>query len=235
MMRALPIFLMLLLLSGCGRQYEQMIGDKPMSPTGSGLASAAADVDTVASIYPAPTPGKSSWIGGPADYFRDRRAHQAGDILTVDILINDKASLSNTSNRSRKASSAADLGLTYDLMGVVGADVNGKGDVNSSSSQAGQGTTARAEKIELAIAAVVTKVLPNGYLMIKGSQEIQVNAETRVLTLSGIVHPRDIADNGRLAYDRIAEARISYGGNGTLTDVQKPGWGQRLWDRITPF
>jgi flagellar L-ring protein FlgH len=232
-MMRLTFMLLLLSLTACGRQYEQLIGDKGMTPVGSGLASR--NGESVASIYPVAESGRSNWIGGSADYFRDRRAHQEGDILTVEISINDKAALSNNSSRSRKASTAADLGLSYDVMGVVGADVNGKGDINSSSSQAGQGTTVRSEKIELSVAAVVTEVLPNGYLVIKGTQEINVNAETRVLGISGIVHPRDIGDNGRVPYDRIAEARISYGGRGTLSDVQKPGWGQRLWDRITPY
>jgi flagellar L-ring protein precursor FlgH len=232
-MKLASVLCMCLLLAGCGRQYEAMMGDKPLSPVGSGLE--RADRMSVASVYPVAEQGASNWIGGPADYFRDRRPRHVGDLLTVDISINDKASLSNNSNRSRKASAGADLGFTYDLLGVVGADVNGKGDVNSNSSQQGQGATTRSEKIELAVAAVVTEVLPNGYLVIRGTQEIQVNSETRVLQISGIVLPRDISDKGRLPYDRIAEARITYGGNGTITDVQKPGWGQRLWDKVTPF
>jgi flagellar L-ring protein FlgH len=233
MMRVLLALILLATLTACGRQYEQMIGEKAMSPVGSGLASA--EGDRVAAVYPVAEEGKSSWVGGSADYFRDRRAHEVGDILTVEIAINDRASLSSNSNRSRKASSGADAGMSYDLMGVTGLDMNGKGNVNANTQQTGQGATIRAEKVQLSIAAVVTKVLPNGTLVIKGTQEIQVNAETRVLSISGIVNPRDIADTGRLAYDRIAEARISYGGNGTISDVQKPGWGQRLWDRIAPF
>jgi flagellar L-ring protein FlgH len=175
------------------------------------------------------------WIGGSADFFRDRRAHNVGDILTVEISINDKAALSNNSNLSRKSSADANLGLSYDIMGVVGANTNAKGDVNSNTASSGQGTTARSEKIELSVAAVVTSVLPNGYLVIKGTQEIQVNYEGRLLSISGIVHPRNISDDGTVAYDKIAEARISYGGNGAIADVQKPGWGHRLWNRLTPF
>jgi flagellar L-ring protein FlgH len=233
MTRLVTSMMLLVLLTACGRQYEQMIGEKGLSPAGSGLILDKGDI--VASVYPATQERKSGWVGGTADYFRDRRARDVGDILTVEISINDKAALSNNSNRSRKASSGADIGMSYDLMGVTGLDVNGKGDVNSNSSQAGQGTTVRSEKVELSIAAVVTRVMPNGMLLIKGTQEIQVNAETRVLSISGLVNPRNINDNGRVAYDRIAEARIAYGGNGTLTDVQKPGWGQRLWDKVTPF
>lgn len=231
-MKRLVLVCLAALLAGCS-QYDAMMGDKPLSPTGSGLVQA--ETMHVSSVYPVAEAGTSNWIGGPADYFRDRRPRHVGDLLTVDISINDKASFSNNSNRSRKSSAAADLNMTYDLMGVVGADVNGKGNVNSNSSQSGQGTTARSEKIELAVAAVVTEVLPNGNLVIKGTQEIQVNAETRILAISGIVLPRDITDKGRVPYDRIAEARIAYGGQGPAAEIQKPGWGQRIWDKITPF
>jgi flagellar L-ring protein precursor FlgH len=224
--------LLLLGLPACS-QIEQVMNDPPLTPVGAGLA--GTNAESVAAVYPVASDAKNGWVGGPADFFRDRRAHRVGDILTVDISIDDKAALSNTTNSSRKSSAAADLGMTYDLMGVVGADINGKGDVNSNSTSAGQGTTARSEKINLSVAAVVTGLLPNGYLLIKGTQEIKVNAETRILSVSGIVHPRDISDRGTVPYDKIAEARISYGGTGSVADVQKPGWGQRIWNKLTPF
>ena len=158
-----------------------------------------------------------------------------GDILTVEISINDKAALSNNSNLSRKSSADADLGFTYDIMGVVGQEIKGKGSANSNTASAGQGSTVRSEKIELSVAAVVTSVLSNGYLVIRGTQEIQVNHEARVLSISGIVQPRNISDDGIVDYNKIAEARISYGGNGPMADVNRPGWAHRLWNKVTPF
>lgn len=232
-MRIVSAILVALMLAGCGKQYDAMMGDGPLSPVGSGLSQP--EPVSVASVYPVAEEGRSNWIGGPADYFRDRRPRHVGDLLTVDISINDKASFSNNSNRSRKSDAGADLGMTYDLFGFISPNITGKGDVTSNSSQQGQGATTRSEKIELAVAAVVTEVLPNGYLVIRGTQEIKVNSETRVLQISGIVLPRDISDKGRIPYDRLAEARINYGGSGTITDVQKPGWGQRIWDKVTPF
>jgi flagellar L-ring protein FlgH len=223
----------LLVLSGCGHQFDELAGAPKLSPVGSGLADGSSD--DVAQVYPVSQEGQSTWIGGSADFFRDRRAHNVGDILTVEISINDKAALSNNSNLSRKSSADADMGVTYDIMGVVGANTNAKGDINSNSASSGQGTTARSEKIELSVAAVVTQVLGNGYLVIKGTQEIQVNYEARLLSISGIVHPRNINDDGTVAYDKIAEARISYGGNGAIAEVQRPGWGHRLWNKFTPF
>ena len=223
----------LMWLTACGSQFDQLAGAPELSPAGSGLTDS--NLNTIPQVYPVSQETQSTWIGGSADFFRDRRAHNVGDILTVEISINDKAALSNNSNLSRKSSADADLGLTYDIMGVVGADINAKGDVNSNTSSSGQGTTARSEKIELSVAAVVTEVLPNGYLVIKGTQEIRVNYESRMLSISGIVQPRNISDDGTVAYDKIAEARISYGGKGAASEVQKPGWGHRIWNKFTPF
>jgi flagellar L-ring protein FlgH len=233
MMKSVALVLSIVGLAACGHQFDEVAGTPKLSPVGSGFSDGSSS--DVAQVYPVSQDSQSTWIGGSADFFRDRRAHNAGDILTVDISINDKAALSNNSNLSRKSSADADLGLSYDIMGVVGANTNAKGDINSNTSSSGQGVTARSEKIELSVAAVVTSVLPNGYLVIRGTQEIQVNHEGRLLSISGIVHPRNISDDGTVAYDKIAEARISYGGNGAISDVQKPGWGQRLWNKVTPF
>ena len=183
MKKSFLLLVVMFCLAGCGHQFDELAGAPKLSPVGSGLTTGSTD-EEVAQDYPVSQEAQSTWIGGSADFFRDRRAHNVGDILTVEISINDKAALSNNSNLSRKSSADADLGLSYDIMGVVGADTNAKGDVNSNTSSSGQGTTARSEKIELSVAAVVTSVLPNGYLVIKGTQEIQVNYEARLLSIS---------------------------------------------------
>ncbi len=222
----------LMWLTACA-QFDELNSAPELSPAGSGFIDSS--LDSIAQVYPVSQETQSTWIGGSADFFRDRRAHNVGDIITVEISINDKAALNNNSNLSRSSSADGDLGLTYDVMGVVGMDTNAQGDIHSNSSSSGEGTTARSEKIQLSVAAVVTEVLPNGYLVIKGTQEILVNFEGRILSITGVVQPRNISDDGRVAYDKIAEARISYGGKGTISDVQKPGWGHRLWNKYTPF
>ena len=109
------------------------------------------------------------------------------------------------------------------------------GNIDSGTSTKGKGSIARSEHIRLAVAAVVTQVLANGNLLITGSQEVRVNHEVRVLTIAGIVRPQDIEADNTISYDKIAEARISYGGRGPINEVQRPAWGQRLFDVVTPF
>ena len=233
MKQRLAPFLFPLLLTGCSTDIEN-IGQPPqLSSVGSGLAAATA-TGSLSGTDVFETPNES-WAGGAADYFRDARARQSGDIITVRIAIDDQASLNSSSGRSRKSKADANAGLKYDVMGVVGADVNGSGSVASNTSASGQGSTVRSEKIDLSVAAIVTSVLPNGYLVIEGTQEVLVNFEQRTLHVAGIVHPSDITPENSISYEKIAEARVSYGGKGRLTEVQQPGWGQQIWDRISPF
>jgi flagellar L-ring protein precursor FlgH len=110
-----------------------------------------------------------------------------------------------------------------------------KHDFNSVSSSNGNGDINRSEQINLSVPAVVTGVLPNGNLVIKGSQEVRVNFELRQLTIAGIVRPSDISRDNTIAYDRIAEARIAYGGRGRITEAQQPGWGQQVYDFVKPY
>ena len=112
---------------------------------------------------------------------------------------------------------------------------NDSAGITSQSTSQGQGTIDRSEKIQLAIAAVVSDVLPNGNMVVSGSQEVRVNYELRLLNIAGIVRPRDISKDNTISYDKIAEARISYGGRGRISEVQQPSWGQQIYDAIKPF
>ena len=233
MTRVFALLFVALLTAACSTDFETVGRAPPLSPVGSGVGQSAqsASLDEVASLSQQPT----SWVGGSAADFRDARANRTGDLITVKIAINDRASLNNTSNRSRKSAAGADLGFTYDVMGVVETEFGGNGSVNSNSSSSGQGSTVRSERIDLSVAAVVTKVLPNGYLLIEGSQEVVVNFEQRTLRVAGLIRPADIAPDNSITYEKIAEARIAYGGRGRSTEVQQPGWGQQIWDRVSPF
>jgi flagellar L-ring protein precursor FlgH len=161
-----------------------------------------------------------------------------GDVLTVKIAIKDRASLDSSANRSRdsKLGASGSLNFGLDAFGMKKAgDATADASVGTNTSSEGRGRVTRSETIELLVAATVTDVLENGNLMISGSQEVRVNFEVRVLTVAGIVRPRDIATDNSVSYDRIAEARVSYGGRGRSIEVLQPGWGHQLVDLIAPF
>ncbi|MET0576247.1 MAG: flagellar basal body L-ring protein FlgH [Mesorhizobium sp.] len=219
-------------LAGCASNNE--IGIPPrMSAVGTGVG-AAQSVYTYPEQPAAPVKRFSLWDDRQSRLFTDRRAFLAGDILTVRISIKDRAKFKNESERSRTANRSLGFsaGLEWD-----GYKTSGKGDadIHSGTESAGAGATERSEAIDLLVAAVVTEVLPNGNLMIQGSQEVRVNAELRILTIAGIVRPSDIGGENTISYERIAEARISYGGRGRLTEVQQPPYGQQFLDNVLPF
>lgn len=183
----------------------------------------------------------SLWSGERQSLLGDRRAVRKGDILTVVIEIDEKAEISNGTSRSRSGDES--MGVS-NLLGVPqrldehlpdGASMATAVDLNSSSSSTGKGSVKRNEKLTLRVAATIVDVLPNGVLAINGSQELRVNYEMRELLVTGFVRPEDISRQNEITYDKIASARVSYGGRGQITDVQQPRYGQQLLDVILPF
>jgi flagellar L-ring protein precursor FlgH len=183
----------------------------------------------------------SLWSGGRQSLLGDRRAMKKGDILTVVIEIDEKAEISNDTARSRSGSET--LGIP-NLVGLpqrlneklpTGASLDEAVELNSSSASGGKGSVKRKEKLTLRVAATIVDVLPNGVLSISGSQELRVNFEMRELLVSGFVRPGDISRQNEITYDKIASARVSYGGRGQITDVQQPRIGQQVLDAILPF
>jgi flagellar L-ring protein FlgH len=176
----------------------------------------------------------SLWQDSQSALFKDARAINVGDILTVDIFINDRAAFDNETERSRRNNSGINLGANVDAFGV---SESGSADLNfgSTTNTNGSGSTARSELLRLSVAAVVTGILENGNLVISGSQEVRVNQELRILNIAGIVRSRDVDANNRISYEKIAEARISYGGRGRLTEVQQPPVGQQFVDLYSPI
>ncbi len=170
-------------------------------------------------------------------YSQPRIAH-VGDIVRVLISINDKATLDNASGRSQTTKDGVVVDFGYNN-GSSASSSNQPakllGDLSSSASTQGQGNIDRSEQIQVSVAAIVTRVLPNGNLVISGTQEVRVNYELRQLTVAGIANPLDISLNNTIAYDKIAEARISYGGRGRQSDFQQPSWGQQIYDAARPF
>lgn len=184
----------------------------------------------------------SLWRPGSRAFFKDQRASDVGDILTVIVDIEgEKAELDNATSRTRGASESAGipsmLGLETAVTNVLPNSVSASNlaSANSDSSHNGTGSIAREETVNIRLAAVVLQVLPNGNLVIAGRQEVRVNAELRELAVTGVIRPQDIRSDNTVAWDKIAEARISYGGRGTISDVQQPRYGQQIFDIIFPF
>src|SRR5262249_13063476 len=193
---------------------------------------------------PMPTPQpvsynpNSLWRNGSRAFFKDQRAHQVGDILTIKVKITDNAQMTNETQRSR--ANKEDSGVT-DFIGskmikhpatsllpgrILTAD--------STASSDGKGSVNRQEALLTNVAAVVTQLLPNGNMVIEGKQEVRVNFEVRELVVAGIVRPEDIESDNTLDSTKIAEARIAYGGRGQITDVQQPRYGQQVLDLVLP-
>jgi flagellar L-ring protein FlgH len=193
---------------------------------------------------PMPTPQPASyspnslWRNGSRAFFKDQRAHQVGDILTVKVNLNDRATIDNQTTRSRQNSedSGVDTFFGKTKLPIMNSPVPTKlftGDSNSSSD--GKGSINRAEALQTNVAAVVTQILPNGNLVVEGKQEVRVNFEVRELIVAGIVRPEDIESDNTIDSTKIAQARIAYGGRGQITDVQQPRYGQQVLDILLPF
>ncbi len=193
---------------------------------------------------PMPTPQPASfspnslWRNGSRAFFKDQRAHQVGDILTIKVKFTDKASVENETSRSRKNNedTGVDNFFGKSKLPLINSPVPGRlFTADSVSLSDGKGTIDRKEELSTNVAAVVTQILPNGNLVIEGKQEIRVNFEVRELIVAGVVRPEDIESDNTLDSTKIAQARIAYGGRGQITDVQQPRYGQQVLDVLLPF
>jgi flagellar L-ring protein precursor FlgH len=201
---------------------------------------------------PAPLPGQIPIMANPApsyasnslwqpearSFFHDPRASRIGDILTVNVTVADAAKISNTTSRSRTNADNANMTNFFGLDKVIthaGLDPGSLVKMGSDTSNVGAGSVDRSEDINLTLAAVVGQVLPNGNLIITGHQQVRVNNEMRDLQIGGIVRPEDITNANTVDLAQIAEARVSYGGKGQITDVQQPRYGSQLYDILMPF
>ncbi|WBV44571.1 flagellar basal body L-ring protein FlgH [Pseudoroseomonas cervicalis] len=238
--RAAPLGLLLLALAGCGNiERISEIGRGPQLAPIENPAQVAGLERSIAMPMPPtqqPLPETNSlWRPGSRTFLRDQRAAQVGDLVTVLVQITDKAELENTTGRSR--TNNEDFGITR-LLGMAARLPGGAGNLLETASKSGTegtGSINRNETVTLRVAATVVQMLPNGNLVVAGRQQVRVNQELRELQVSGIIRSQDIASDNTVRHDRLAEARIAYGGRGIISDVQQPRYGQQFLDLVLPF
>lgn len=184
----------------------------------------------------------SLWQASRQTFFKDQRANKVGDILTVMIAIDDSADLQNKTERTREGEEGQSLpnflGVAESQLTKVlpeALDPENLVNMKSNSTSAGDGKIKRGETVSLKMAAMIMQVLPNGNFVIQGRQQVRVNHELRDMQLQGVIRPEDILNNNSISHEKIAEARISYGGAGTISDLQQPRYGQQLFDAVFPF
>lgn len=239
--------LLAILLASCGRLAD--VGQAPdMSAIGDQGSPYVTEARAAIAVPPPSEPRQvyaqgSLWNVGPTSLFGDRRAQNLGDIMTVVIEIDDQAQISNQTGRGRTSSETLSIGALLGLPESLadgqllpeGTSLDPAADFSSATRTTGDGSVSRNEKITLRIAATVVDVLENGHLVVRGLQEVRVNFELRELQIAGIVRPEDISRRNEITYDKIAGARISYGGRGQITDMQQPRYGQQVFEIISPF
>ena len=244
-MRTPLVLAIALLLPGCGSLQRLSEVGRPPTMSPSSDPTGAPSYRPI--NFPMPRPqtdpaeANSLWRQGSRAFFKDQRAANVGDIVTVLVNITDTAALNNetTSNRNGNESVGVPnlLGLESSVPRVFGKGVSASSLVSTTSTNGttGKGTIKRNESVTLRLAGVVTQMLPNGNLAVAARQEVRVNSELRELEVSGVIRPQDIGSDNTVQHDRMAEARISYGGRGQLTIVQQPRYGQQLLDILLPF
>jgi len=252
-MRALNLIVVssFLALAACASIKEAAVGPT-MSPMSAPALQASMGAPAAIMASPSQIPpsaayaangasANSLWRPGARAFFIDQRANRVGDILTINITIDDSAQLSNSTDASRKNGTQGGVphffGLEQALGGLfpAGYDPAKMIEQSGSTMSSGAGSVKRQEKIQLTIAAIVTGVLPNGNLVIQGRQEVRANNELRELLVSGIIRPEDISNANTIKHTQIAEARISYGGRGDISVAQKVPAGQALAMKYSPF
>ena len=244
MTRALIGMLACLLLSGCGALHRMAEIGRPPELTPASDPTLDPKYRPMSMPMPAgqsaPPQVNSLWRQGARAFFRDQRAAQVGDIVTVLVNITDAADMKNQTSTGR--SGGEDMGVP-NLFGLesqiprifrnaVAANLVS---VNSNGTTSGTAAIKRNETVTLRLAGVITQVLANGNLVVSARQEVRVNSELRELTVAGVIRSQDIGSDNTVHHDRMAEARIAYGGRGQLTYAQSPRYGQQLLDTLLPF
>ena len=184
-----------------------------------------------------PTEAGSLWRPGSIAFFKDQRARQVGDVITIQVEISDSADFTDDTTATATGAETFGIPNLFGIKGKVISNITGADSLQTSSnhSNSATGTIRRNETVTVTLSGIITQVLPNGNFVIVARQEVRVNGELRQIMVSGIVRPQDILEDNVVTHEKIAEARISYGGRGQLMRLQKARYGQQVLDSVLPF
>ena len=239
---AFPMLFACALLVGCGSLTRMSeVGRAPaMTPTSDPTKDPNWRPVTMPMPAREPTPNEANalWRSGSRAFFKDQRAAQVGDIVTILVSIKDNANVKNATTTSRTSGATGSLTNFFGMETLLPktiADPSKLLNVGSTTNQTGSGQIQRSDAVRVQLAGVVTQVLPNGNLVVSARQEFRVNNELRELQVTGVIRPQDIASDNTVQHDRMAEARITYGGRGEISEAQHTPWGQQLLNILSPF
>jgi flagellar L-ring protein precursor FlgH len=183
----------------------------------------------------------SLWSGAPGDrgMFADRKAARSGDILTIVVIENVAAS--NTQSKSSTRKSSLEDAVSQFIFSVAASKLgthNGElpaTKMGGAADYSGGGQTVNNQSLSSRAAVLVTDVMPNGNLVIEGVRVVTFSGETQYVVLHGLVRPDDIAADNTILSSNIADARVEFVTEGTLTDAQKRGWLTKLYEKLRPL
>ncbi len=196
----------------------------------------------LATLVAVPAPAGSLWLAAGSreqGVAADLRAGRVGDILT--IIIAENAATSSSQNKSTTSDGNVDASVSQfffpasvDNFGtrkgqLPGVKFGGKSDFT------GGGQVSNSQSLTARAAVLVTDVLPNGNLVIAGARKLTFSGETQNVVLHGLVRPADIGSGNTILSTNIAEARLEFISDGSLTDAQKRGWLSNLYEKLRPF
>ncbi len=169
----------------------------------------------------------------------DRRAARAGDILTV-IVAEIATATSNQSKSANRDNTLEDAISQFIFSPGASGLLTHNGvlptsKVSGQSTYSGGGQINNSQSLTARAAVLVTDVLPNGNLVIEGARMVTFSGETQHVVLHGLVRPDDISASNTVLSTNVADARVEFVTDGTLTDAQKRGWLSKLYERLRPF
>jgi flagellar L-ring protein FlgH len=180
----------------------------------------------------------SLWQASSTSLIDDMKARRVGDTLTVIVTEQTSASKEASTGTGRSGSVAAGIPTLMGLeakMLANGMDPTKLISASTDTKYSGSGSTTRKDNLTATMTARVIEVLANGNLLIEGRRNVMVNNEDQMIVLEGTVRPRDITPDNAINSSLIADARITYSGNGVISDRQRPGWLMNVIDVVWPF